>query len=296
MTAVSALVNKAKSKVAPAITRSKNRSIVKAKSNVKGKLVQFPLARVGKTKVRTLTQKMRDDLVLNNRDKAKKLARSMLRKWRSRLELDEVDSVVDLSLCEAAMRFDPKRGASFITFLFYHLRGNLIRLVSDAANQNTLPLFDRELLDGAFDASQSNPIANAIEIAAALTGQEQVLPDEHFYKKEVAGLSRKACEKLDLLEQEVICRVFMNEEHLFDVAENLGYSRCHISRVKRKALDTLQTELKPMLVEPAKEHNVRISGRRRLISRRGFERREILNNVVTRKGRTERVENYKVAV
>ena len=293
MRAVSAVVSKGKSQT---IARSKSKTALKTKSASKGKLVQFPLSRAKKSKTRQMTQKVRDELVISNRDKARKLARSILRKWRSRIDLDEVDSVVDLSLCEAAMRFDPKRGCSFITFLFYHLRGNLIRLVSDAANQNTLPLFERELLEGVAEGSSSSPIANAIEVAAALTGQEQVLPDEQFYKKELAGLSRKACEKLDTLEQEVICRVFMNEEHLFDVAENLGYSRCHISRVKRKALDTLQTELKPVMVEPVSERNVRAAGRRRLISRRGFQRRELLNNVVLNKRRVESNESYSAAM
>lgn len=267
-----AALKKAKRPASGAISRIKSRSALACKT---GKVVQFPLARVKKSKSRQLTQQMREDLVINTRDKARKLARSMLRKWRSRMDLDEVDSVVDLSLCEAAARFDASRGASFITFLFYHLRGNMIRLVSDAANQNTVPLSDRE--SGGEFASAS--AVNMIEVAAALNGQIQVMPDEEFYKKEMADLSRKACGKLDTLEQEVICRVFMNEEHLFDVAETLGYSRCHISRVKRKALNTLETELKSVVIESSAEVVVRNQGRRKPVSRRGCHRREILSHV-----------------
>src|SRR5690348_15064745 len=71
----------------------------------------------------------KEELVLRYRMKARKLARSILRKWHSRLDLQEVDSIVDLSLCEAVARYNPAKGASFMTFLFYHLRGNLIRAV-----------------------------------------------------------------------------------------------------------------------------------------------------------------------
>lgn len=282
-------------KISPIITRTKSRIKTKSKSSVKGKLVQFPLARLPKKKIKSLSPAARDQMVLDTRDQARKIARSILRKWRSRLELEEVDSIVDLSLCEAVIRFDPNRGASFVTFLYYHLRGNLIRLVSDAANQNTLPLFDREMMEGTSDLSSANPIANAIEVAAALNGQEQVLPDEEFYKKELASLSRSACKKLDLLEQEVICRVFMNEEHLFDVAENLGYSRCHISRVKRKALDTLHSELKPLIQKALTEIPVRVGVRRRPISRRGQQRREILQSVHNRSGALTN-EDFRIAL
>src|SRR5690349_3051107 len=80
--------------------------------------------------IRTLSDLEREDLITSSRLKARKLGRSILRKWNARLDLQEVDSIVDLSLCEAAARFDPSVGASFLTFLFYHLRGNLIRAIS----------------------------------------------------------------------------------------------------------------------------------------------------------------------
>ena len=55
--------------------------------------------------------------------------------------------------------------------------------------------------------------------------------------------STKACDKLDSLEKEVINRVYLEEQQLMDIAHTLGYSRCHISRVKKKALETLFSEL-----------------------------------------------------
>ena len=196
----------------------------------------------------------RERLVLEFRTKARKLARSILRKWHSRLDLNEVDSVVDLSLCEAVSRYNPNKGASFMTFLFYHLRGNLIRAVSAAATANVVPLLDQEELKnndskrGAFLKG-----ANAIEVAEALCGHEYMLPDEILFKKELASMSTVACSKLDALEREVIFRIYIKEQQLMDIANSLGYSRCHISRVKKKALETLHQEMASSLHQEEEE-------------------------------------------
>lgn len=198
-------------------------------------------------KVRKLTSRQRQALVLNHRVQARKLARSILRKWHSRIDFQEVESVVDLSLCEAVRRYDPSFGASFITFLFYHMRGNLIRTVSEAANLNLIAVDDEELENQANDLYFSNyqelRSATAAELAQAVGRTEHPLPDALLLKKEVAALSTKAFEKLEPLERSVIERILINEEQLMDVAHDLGYSRCHISRVKRKALETLHKDL-----------------------------------------------------
>ena len=77
------------------------------------------------------------ELVLSHREAGRKVARSILRKWRANIPEDELNSMVDLALCEAAMRFDPEKGAQFLTFLFYHIRGHLIRWVTQARKDKT---------------------------------------------------------------------------------------------------------------------------------------------------------------
>lgn len=202
------------------------------------KVVALPIRK--KAKRKGLTARQQEALVIEYRLKARKLARSILRKWHSRLDLQEVDSIVDLSLCEAVRRYNPDKGASFMTFLFYHMRGNLIRAVSQAANANLLPVGDGEAGESRIDTIRG---VNAMEVAEALSGHEQALPDDSLLRKEMAGLSREACAKLDELEREVIYRIYIQEQQLMDIASSLGYSRCHISRVKKKALETLFSEL-----------------------------------------------------
>jgi len=196
-----------------------------------------------------LTPLQQEALIIKYRLKARKLGRSILRRWHSRMDLDEVDSLVDLSLCEAVKRFDPLKGASFMTFLFYHLKGNLVRSVAAAAAANSLPtgLLDEEGNPrgvGEMMGELQLRSINSAEIAEAMTSQDSPTPDEALWRKQLHSQSTLACEKLDALEREIIKRIFIQEQQIMDIAASLGYSRCHISRVKKKALETLYDELR----------------------------------------------------
>lgn len=195
-----------------------------------------------------LPEDLKERLVLKYRVKAQRLGRSILRRWHARLDLEEVDSLVDLSLCEAVKRYNPKKGASFMTFLYYHLRGNLIRAVSYAVSSTTVPNGEQVGKDGEVSTLGAGVRGvNSLEVVEALCHYENLLPDEILAKKQMVEQSSFACTKLDTLEREVIERIFLKEEQLNDVAAELGYSRCHISRVKKKALETLYDELAPSM-------------------------------------------------
>jgi hypothetical protein len=171
-----------------------------------------------------------------------------------------------------------------MTFLFYHLKGNLVRSVASAAATSSLPVRLAEFgeaFSDAFDAE--TPIAhgmNAVEIAEAVTSQDSPLPDEALWKKQLNDCSSLACAKLDELEREIIKRIFVHEQQIIDIAAALGYSRCHISRVKKKALDTLHDELRVVMnqddyaplaeeaVESERELRSRIANRKEIHRRR----------------------------
>ncbi len=195
------------------------------------------------------TPAQQEALIIKYRLKARKLGRSILRRWHARLDLEEVDSLVDLSLCEAVKRFNPTKGASFMTFLFYHLKGNLVRAVATAATSHSIPVFNAEQSEieraehEHFSGFQHRGL-NASEVAEALNSQDVPMPDEVLWRKELHSRSSDACEKLDALEKEIIKRIFIQEQQIMDIAATLGYSRCHISRVKKKALETLHQELR----------------------------------------------------
>lgn len=231
---------------------SKQHDSVEKKKSAKGKVI--PLRQ---RKKHGLSDAERADLVIEYRIKGRKLGRSILRKWHARLDLEEVDSVVDLSLCEAVKRFNPEKGASFITFFYYHLRGNLIRAVSSAANSNLVPVCDlEEYISSSVETAKTQTnrghTVSALDIADALTSRETAAPDEILFRKELVQLSAEACDRLDELEREVIQRIFFGEQQLQDIARELGYSRCHISRVKKKALENLKGDLTGLLEQAEK--------------------------------------------
>jgi RNA polymerase sigma factor (sigma-70 family) len=231
-------------------------------------------------KTNGLTEDDRQELIIEFRLKARKLGRSILRKWHARMDLEEVDSIVDLSLCEAVKRFDPSKGASFMTFLYYHLKGNLIRAVSAAATANAIPASE--------DANGQAKTVNAIDVAEALCNHDRPLPDEVLFKKQLVRLSKQACSRLDPLEKEVIERIYLGGQQLMDIANSLGYSRCHISRVKKKALETLNNDMQFQLEQEELENEEStVSGaqerrtihRRRPRSRKALEAQKLVANM-----------------
>jgi RNA polymerase sigma factor (sigma-70 family) len=198
-----------------------------------------------KKKCAGTSRRERVELVVGYRNKARKLARSILRRWHARLDIGEVDSIVDLSLCEAVQRFSPEKGASFMTFMFFHLRGNLIRAV--AGSVTAYSLLGADANDYLDDGATPGRTVNAAEVARALFNNDLSSPDEELFRKELAAISADAFDRLDPLEREVISRIYLAEEQLLDIADNLGYSRCHISRVKKRALETLYHDLRNSL-------------------------------------------------
>lgn len=164
-----------------------------------------------------------------------KLAWKLLRSWRIRLVEDDVISIVGVALCEAAYRFDPKREASFKTFLFYHLRGALIKEIARIVqNQKFCTSMPQEL----FDVSEG--FESPENVHRIFPAVEFDTPELLLQRKELTEFCKEASTFLDNLQQEVILRYFYYDESLTTIAEKLGYCRCHISRVKSKAISVLK--------------------------------------------------------
>lgn len=183
------------------------------------------------------------ELVLEHREKGRKLARSILKRWNVSLPGEEIDSIVDLSLCEAAKRYDQSKGASFITFLFYHMRGFFVRSITSSAQENSIFVACAQSVG--IDTTDWYRIENGPTwdyVPEYLTEEFQSIenPEDILLREEKIANCREALAKLDHLEQVVIMKAYFNEESLVDVARELGYSRCHVSRIKRSALSKLE--------------------------------------------------------
>ena len=191
------------------------------------------LAKKTKKKYRIKTKKV-TQLILDNQEHGLRLAWSFLKSWRMRLPQDEVKSVVGAALCDAAVRFDDTRGVDFKTFFFYHLRGMLLKEVSRViSEQKTLQFFPNNVMSG----SPASDVPAHYSVFPQLVDRNS--PQKIMEQREVAENCWRACEDLDQLEQEVIVRYFAHDEPLVKIAEDLEYCRCHISRVKSRALKKL---------------------------------------------------------
>lgn len=212
------------------------------------------------TKFAAPTRDEIDELILQHRENARKLAYSLLRRWRVTTCHDDLNSLVDLTLCEAANRFSPLQGASFMTFMFYYMRGNLARMIAKMARSSKVFVIAG---NDAINASIAcaNPQANA-SLSIASTDDfghydNQIIPDDIYERKERLTLCKQAAAELDPLEREVLERLYGQDETVVDIAKSLGYSRCHISRVKKTALDRFKSRYKSLTKLPSDEHECR---------------------------------------
>lgn len=192
-------------------------------------------------------RKKADILMVENREHGVKLAWSMLNKWRIRMNPDEVESVVGEALVESALRFDEAKGAQFKTFFFYHLRGMLLKevafLIKESRETFHIP---SEVLENPVQASTSN-----ISVGGLMKNHyliEKRDPEALLIQKQFQKRFWDQCFALDELEKEVTERHFIMDEPLKKIADDLNYCRCHISRVKSRALKTLK-EFVPLILD-----------------------------------------------
>ncbi len=192
-------------------------------------------AAAGKLK---LNAKLKEKIIIEYRVKARKIARAILKSWNAKLDREEIDSLVDLSLCEAIKRYDPQKGASFLTFVYYDIKGHLIKAIQEAT-EVVAALGNEEFLEN----MHHQGTITTEDIVESLTGKTSLSPEEALYQKELMEIIIKASEKLSLVEKEVLNKVYAQGRHTTEAAKELGYSRSHLSRIKTIALKTLKGEL-----------------------------------------------------
>ncbi len=180
-------------------------------------------------------------LALRHREAARKLALSMITKWKARLEPDELQSVIDLALCEAASRYNNAHGAAFMTFLYYHLKGKLIKTIAARADRVLLFVDDYEKARLSIHGDDETSDVRSAEwrtYSANLESPYQ--PEETYYRQQLIDLCHKACQRLKGVEREVIMRIYFENKDLNDVTSEMGYSRGHLFRVRMRALEKLR--------------------------------------------------------
>jgi RNA polymerase sigma factor (sigma-70 family) len=185
-----------------------------------------------------MTKEEINDLIVRHLSHGERLAKSFLRKWRMSMPNGYIASVVGLALTEAANRFDPKRGVNFKTFFFYHLKGTLVKEVRRIIDSDKMVQYNNE------DGVVPDHIASESDAQWSTESEDRQTPERMVQRRQLAKLCFRACSQLDELEQDILARHFVFEQSMTDIANELGYSRCHISRVKSMALMKLERLLR----------------------------------------------------
>lgn len=180
----------------------------------------------------------RDLLVTEHLEYGERLVKKFLQRWQILIPLDEIHSIVGLSLTEAANNFDSTRGVSFRTFSFYYLKGCLVKEIALAAQISKLHQNIELITSGENFSSEPNYHYDRLELVS------QETPEKLVGDKEVLKICFQQLGKLDELEREILIRNVINEESINSIAKEYKYCRSHLSRVKQAALKKMEKLLK----------------------------------------------------
>lgn len=176
----------------------------------------------------------RTQLVADHIDLAERYAWKIVKSanLQGLLTKEETLSLAHLAACVAAKYYDGSRGASFGTFMFYHIRGDVFaeatKKVKRQKNERPTAAADGyEDISDTYDSSLSS-------------GQHTLSPGAHFERQELSSICREAMSELDQLEAAVIERHYFQGHSIVRIAEDLNYSRFHIHRKKRTALEHIR--------------------------------------------------------
>ena len=146
---------------------------------------------------RNLSVEEQHALILEHRESARKVARTILRKWNVVMGADEIDSAADLALCEAAHGYRPKASATFMTYLFYFIKGCLSRAIHSNLSASCSTLLGESNSDHIScpdpDDDHRTP---AVERRTSSSQEEEnyAAPDKVLYLSELQGRCRQALE------------------------------------------------------------------------------------------------------
>lgn len=188
----------------------------------------------------TLSLDAQHALILESRGIALSLAYKMLRHWGASLDQDDVTSAVDLALCTAAQRFDRNAGVAFLTFAYYSVKGELIKIIKTQVAQSN------ELIGNCAASVQIAEHAlpeEGFELDRMADPADLSSPEHQCFLSELREQCNAAFEKLSDLEKKVIFLADYEEMKVARVARKLAYSRGHTSMVRHRALRKMRSEL-----------------------------------------------------
>jgi RNA polymerase sigma factor (sigma-70 family) len=164
------------------------------------------------------------------RPTALRFTRRFTRTWNLRLPPDELQSLADLALCEAAQGFRSHRNTLFSSYLFICTRRLAHRTLSEHVRQGRV---------------QSALERTALPEAAEAVGEgfDAGSPEHLYVRAQARDRLRQALSVLDAKERDVITALYLQEVTVSDLARMRGCSRMYLYTVRQRALARLRDAL-----------------------------------------------------
>jgi RNA polymerase sigma-B factor len=195
---------------------------------------------------------------------------------RDGVERGDLEQVAAIGLIKATDRFDPKLGTPFEAYAWMLVLGELMHYVRDSERSVRAPRRIRELerryaaaereLCGRLgrepsEAEMSHALGASREAISEMlryresgipVSVEALLPYDHLALSYTIDhqLERMSIESalatLSNLERVILKEIYVNDTPVCEIAKRLGYSRRHITRLHRAALEKLRPHTRPM--------------------------------------------------
>ncbi|MCB0323589.1 MAG: sigma-70 family RNA polymerase sigma factor [Bdellovibrionales bacterium] len=183
-------------------------------------------------------------LVLTHRTSALRMSRSILRRWGSRVDGEELEGVVDVAICQAAASYDPQRGTTFTSFLFHFVRGELIGLVREHVEmrrlRETCLLSVRHVQ--ASNGGTTHQQGESGEISsewASLVGS--ITPEDAVERSQMSEALRLALGALTEEQQHLIRLIYFEGRPMQSIMQSLALSRAEVKTRAAAAVRQLRT-------------------------------------------------------
>jgi RNA polymerase sigma factor for flagellar operon FliA len=215
-------------------------------------------------------------LVESHLELSRRAAAMVFPRVRGYVEFDELVSLANAGLAEAASRYDPSRGASFATFAWYRVHGSIIDGLRRATNLPRRTWAKLVALRAASDylenraereTAATRAGAPAPAGAAALSairdamsavrtmyvtslegmrdqgfdpGAEEPAIEEQLSTSQLAARLREAIERLPERERALMRKHYWEGKNLLEAGAELGISKSWASRLHAQAIERLR--------------------------------------------------------
>ena len=176
------------------------------------------------------------------------------------LQMDDLVSEGNIGLMKAASRFNPDKGARFVSYAVGHVRQQIEKAIDQQTGLYQIP---KDVKNELAARQQSRPMSvdaplghrTNMSLLSVLVNQDAPFADERIHSEAIEDAVEFALGSLDERESRVVNAFFgINQEHetMAEIAEDMDLKRERIRQIRDKAVRKLRKAYKNRLRELSK--------------------------------------------